>query len=63
MGDICKINGAEIEPVDVITFGSPCQDLSIAGLRKGLAGSRSGLYVQAVRVIREMLDATNREYP
>lgn len=63
MGDITKINGAEIEPVDVITFGSPCQDLSIAGLRKGLAGSRSGLYVQAVRVIREMLDATNREYP
>ena len=63
LGDICKINGAEIEPVDVITFGSPCQDLSIAGLRKGLAGSRSGLYVQAVRVIREMLDATNREYP
>lgn len=47
----------------MITFGSPCQDLSIAGLRKGLAGSRSGLYVQAVRVIREMLDATNREYP
>ena len=63
MGDITKINGAEIEPVDVITFGSPCQDLSIAGLRKGLAGSRSGLYVQAVRVIREMLDATNLEYP
>ena len=63
MGDITKINDAEIEPVDVITFGSPCQDLSIAGLRKGLAGSRSGLYVQAVRVIREMLDATNREYP
>lgn len=63
MGDITKINGAEIEPVDVITFGSPCQDISIAGLRKGLAGSRSGLYVQAVRVIREMLDATNREYP
>ena len=63
MGDITKINGAEIEPVDVITFGSPCQDLSIAGLRKGLAGSRSGLYVQAVRVIREMLEATNREYP
>ena len=63
LGDITKINGAEIEPVDVITFGSPCQDLSIAGLRKGLAGSRSGLYVQAVRVIREMLDATNREYP
>ena len=63
MGDITKINGAEIEPVDVITFGSPCQDLSIAGLRKGLAGSRSGLYVQAVRVVREMLEATNREYP
>ena len=59
LGDITKINGAEIEPVDVITFGSPCQDLSIAGKRKGLDGERSGLFIEAVRVIKEMRGATN----
>ena len=59
LGDIQKINGAEIEPVDVITFGSPCQDLSIAGKRQGLDGERSGLFIEAVRVIKEMRDATN----
>lgn len=62
-GDISKMNGAELEPVDVITFGSPCQDLSIAGKRAGLEGERSGLYKQAVRIFKEMLDATNGEYP
>jgi DNA (cytosine-5)-methyltransferase 1 len=57
LGDITKINGAEIEPVDVITFGSPCQDLSVAGKRAGLAGERSGLFMEAIRIIREMRDA------
>lgn len=54
IGDITRINGAEIEPVDCITFGSPCQDLSVAGKRAGLAGERSGLFMEAVRVIKEM---------
>lgn len=54
LGDICKINGAEIEIVDVITGGSPCQDLSIAGKRAGLAGARSGLFVEQVRIVKEM---------
>jgi DNA (cytosine-5)-methyltransferase 1 len=54
LGDITKINGAEIEPVDIITFGSPCQDLSVAGKRVGLAGERSGLFMEAVRIIKEM---------
>ena len=71
LGNISKINGAEIEPVDVITFGSPCQDLSVAGKRKGLNHSelgdeettRSGLFMEAVRIIREMKEATNGQYP
>ncbi len=54
LGDICKINGAEIEPVDCITGGSPCQDLSIAGKRAGLAGERSGLFIEQVRIVKEM---------
>lgn len=54
LGDITKINAAEIEPVDCITFGSPCQDLSVAGKRKGLEGERSGLFMEAVRIIKEM---------
>lgn len=54
LGDITKINGAKIEPVDIITFGSPCQDLSVAGKRAGLAGERSGLFMEAVRIIKEM---------
>lgn len=54
LGDITKINGAEIEIVDVITGGSPCQDLSIAGKRAGLAGARSGLFVAQVRIVKEM---------
>lgn len=63
MGDITKIHGDQIEPVDCITFGSPCQDLSIAGRRAGLAGGRSGLFVEAVRIIKEMRKATNGMYP
>ena len=54
LGDITKINGAEIEPVDCITGGSPCQDLSVAGKRAGLAGERSGLFMEQIRVIKEM---------
>lgn len=54
LGDICKINGAEIEIVDVITGGSPCQDLSIAGKRAGLAGARSGLFMAQIRIVKEM---------
>lgn len=54
LGDITKINGAEIETVDVITGGSPCQDLSIAGKRAGLAGARSGLFMEQVRIVKEM---------
>ena len=70
-GDVSKISGAEIEPVDVITFGSPCQDLSVAGKRAGLkheangdeVTTRSGLFVEAVRIIKEMREATNGKYP
>lgn len=71
LGDISKINGAEIEPVDVISFGSPCQDLSVAGKRAGLKHesngdeetTRSGLFIEAVRIIKEMRKATNGQYP
>lgn len=63
LGDITKIDGAEIEPVDVITFGSPCQDLSVAGKQAGLAGERSGLFAEAVRIIKEMRRKTNGKYP
>ena len=63
LGDINKINGAEIEPVDIITFGSPCTDLSVAGKRQGLNAERSGLFFQAVRIINEMRCATNGRYP
>ena len=63
LGDVCLINGAEIKPVDIITFGSPCQDLSVAGKREGMAGERSGLFSQAIRIIREMRFVTNGEYP
>ena len=62
LGDISKVNGAEIEPVDIITFGSPCQDLSVAGKRAGLKHeangdeetTRSGLFMEAVRIIKEI---------
>ena len=63
LGSVTDINGAEIEPVDIITFGSPCQGLSQAGLRKGLDDDRSGLFMEAVRIIKEMRDATNGRYP
>jgi DNA (cytosine-5)-methyltransferase 1 len=60
LGDICKINGAEIEPVWAVTGGSPCQDLSIAGKRAGLAGARSGLFMEQVRIVKEMREEDKR---
>ena len=63
LGDITKINGAEVPPVDIICGGSPCQDLSVAGKRAGLAGERSGLYMEQIRIIREMRAETNNTYP
>lgn len=62
--DVTAMDGASVSPVDVISFGSPCQDLSKAGKRAGIKkGTRSGLFTEAVRVIREMRNATNGEYP
>lgn len=57
LGDITKINWADVEPVDVVTGGSPCQDLSIAGERKGLAGERSGLFMEQIRCVKELRQA------
>ena len=62
-GDVSKLDGAELPPVDIITFGSPCQDMSVAGRRAGLDGSRSNLFYEAVRIVREMREATNGEKP
>lgn len=71
LGDVTKVNGADIEPVDIITFGSPCVDLSVAGKRAGLKHesngddetTRSGLFMEAIRIIKEMRGATNGVYP
>ena len=63
LGDITKIRGYQIEPVDCITFGSPCQDLSMAGKRLGFNGNRSVLFLDAARIIKEMRTATNGMYP
>lgn len=63
LGSVTEIDGAKIEPVDIITFGSPCQDLSIAGKREGLQGNRSGLFHEAMRIVKEMRIATNGEKP
>lgn len=71
LGNVQNVRGGEIEPVDIITFGSPCQDLSVAGKRKGLKHAengddettRSGLFMEAVRIIKEMREATNGVYP
>ena len=62
-GDINQINGAEVPPVDIITGGFCCQDLSIAGRRIGIHGARSGLFFQIIRIIKEMRAATGNEYP
>ncbi len=63
MGDIEKLHGGRLPPVDIITFGSPCQGLSGAGLRHGLADKRSGLFWEAARIIYEMKEATDGRYP
>ncbi len=63
LGDVSKLNGAEVPPVDIITFGSPCQDMSVAGKRSGLDGERSSLFYQAVRIVKEMRCKTNGKYP
>lgn len=62
-GDISQMSGAAVEPVDIITFGSPCQDMSVAGKREGLDGNRSSLFYEAIRIIKEMREATNGKYP
>ena len=62
-GDISTIDGSELEPVDIISFGSPCQNLSVAGKREGLDGDRSSLFYEAIRIIKEMREATNGKYP
>ena len=62
-GDVSKMDGADVEPVDIITFGSPCQDMSIAGRREGLDGSRSSLFYEAVRIVKEMRCATDGKHP
>jgi len=71
LGSVTDVKGNEVEPVDVITFGSPCQDLSVAGKRAGLKHTengdeettRSGLFMEAIRIIKEMREATNGAYP
>lgn len=63
LGDITKIDGAEIEPVDIICMGSPCQDLSVAGKQEGLKGERSGLFYRAIELVRRMRTATGGQYP
>lgn len=62
-GDVSALNGADLPPVDIITFGSPCQDMSIAGKRDGLDGSRSSLFYEAIRIVKEMRCATNGKQP
>lgn len=63
LGNISEVSGSEIESVDIITFGSPCQDMSVAGKREGLGGNRSSLFYEAIRIIKEMREATNGKYP
>lgn len=63
LGDVTKLDGRDIPPVHIITFGSPCQNLSQIGNRKGLAGEKSSLFFQAIRIIREMREATNGLFP
>ncbi|EJW89815.1 protein containing C-5 cytosine-specific DNA methylase domain protein, partial [gut metagenome] len=62
-GDIAQMDGGKIEPVDIITFGSPCTDMSIAGRRAGLEGKQSVLFYEAIRIIKEMRRKTNGKYP
>ena len=62
-GNICDMDGAKLQPVDIIVGGSPCQDMSVAGKRAGLDGERSGLFREQIRIIKEMREATNGKYP
>ena len=63
LGDIGGIDGGKIAPVDIVSFGSPCQDLSLAGKRVGIKGEKSSLFFEAVRIIKEMRKATNGKFP
>lgn len=64
LGSVTGVHGDKVQPVDLITFGSPCQDLSVAGKRSGIRdGQRSNLFFEAIRIIREMREATNGVYP
>jgi DNA (cytosine-5)-methyltransferase 1 len=63
LGDISRIHGGKIPPVDIISFGSPCTDMSVAGKRAGITGKQSGLFYEAVRIIKEMRGATDGIYP
>lgn len=63
LGDITKLDGGKIPPVHILTFGSPCQNLSQIGNRTGITGEKSGLFFQAIRIIGEMRDATNNKFP
>ena len=63
LGDITILKGSELPLVDIITFGSPCQDMSVAGKRDGLDGSRSSLFYEAIRIVKEMREKTNGKYP
>ena len=62
-GDVTQLHGGKLPPVDIVTFGSPCQGLSMAGQRRGLADERSGLFMEAIRIIDEMREVTHGEYP
>ena len=64
LGSVTEVHGDQVEPVDIITFGSPCQDLSVAGKQKGIHdGERSNLFFEAIRIIKEMRNATSNKYP
>ena len=63
LGDVTKLDGKVLPPVDVLTFGSPCQNISRSGNRTGLSGIKSSLFFQAIRIIQEMRDATGNQYP
>lgn len=62
-GDVSALDGGDLEPVDIITFGSPCQNMSLAGKRDGLHGEQSSLFFEAIRIIKEMREKTNGKYP
>ena len=64
LGSVTEVKGDRVEPVDIITFGSPCQDLSVAGKQAGIHdGERSNLFFEAIRIIKEMRDGTSDQYP